>query len=91
MPFPRSNSPRCGGQPPFPVAEGTIVANHPGFRFTVKLHDGREVDAVLTRDARRDVGFLGPFPGLPARVSLRPPPKAHRVVWIGKRPAAPAG
>jgi hypothetical protein len=65
-------------------ALGTIVGSVTPLRYSVRLNDGTNVEAILPKSVLRKLGCLfGPLKdGLVVTVSLHDPPKQHRIIDV---------
>lgn len=65
-------------------AFGRIISSVTALRYSVRLDDGTNVEAILPKSVLRKIGFL-PRPlqdGLAVTVSLHEPPKQHRIIDV---------
>jgi hypothetical protein len=67
-----------------PNAPGTIAASVSVLRYSVRLDDGTNIEAILPKSMLRKLGCLfGPLKdGLVVTVSLHEPPKPHRIIAV---------
>lgn len=67
-----------------PIEFGTVVGSISILRYRVRMDDGSDIEAILTKGLLRK---LGCFPrrlqdGLAVRISVREAPKQHKIIDI---------